>query len=210
MKRDWVAASYSYHDFRRDVLKWLIDNFGAGVKLGKKAIFIPAGSGRREVDVLVAAEFKCYTYYRSAVDQHHYEGIGFWPTDNSGRVVNYPKQHAANCTQLHQSSGARFKPTVRMLKNMRNRMTSEGHFNEGDAASYFLEGMLYNVPSAEFVSSNVARVANCLNWLDKADQTKLVCANERFYLLHPSSPVTWRAEKFQAYLQKTIDYWNAW
>lgn len=47
-----------------------------------------------------------------------------------------------------------------------------------------------------------------LNWLHAADRSKLLCANERYYLLHPSSSVTWRAEKCTTFINAIVSYWN--
>jgi hypothetical protein len=92
---------------------------------------------------------------------------------------------------------------------MRNAMTAKNLIAEGLAPSYFLEGMLYNVPEQLFGGSFVDTIAAALNWIKDSDRASLLCANEMYHLLNPSSPVTWRAEKLDAYLRATISHWNA-
>jgi hypothetical protein len=89
-------------------------------------------------------------------------------------------------------------------------MIARGLLADGIAPSYFLEGMLYNVPNSLFGGSYGNTVVNAINWLKKCpDRSKLLCANEQFYLLHPTNPVAWRAENLQTYLNAVIDFWNA-
>lgn len=82
--------------------------------------------------------------------------------------------------------------------------------SSGDAPSYFLEGLLYNVPDVNFGSSYTATFVNTINWLCKVDQKQLVCANEQYYLLNKASPVTWREDKYIAFLHTACDLWRHW
>jgi hypothetical protein len=204
---NFVAASYDYNDFKKDVVTHLIRKFGTSVKPGKKAIFVEGNGSRRDCDVLPAAQFRRYYRYNGWSDQRYDEGIVFWTTDNV-RIVNYPKQHSANCTTKHQATSSWFKPSVRILKNMRNTMIERGYLAEGVAPSYFLEGMLYSVPNTKFGSSYTSTIANSINWLADCDRTRLVCANEQYMLFHPTSPVTWRVEKFEQYLTAVGRFWE--
>lgn len=77
------------------------------------------------------------------------------------------------------------------------------------APSYFLEGLLYNVPEHRFGGSQQANFIDTLNWISDADRSKFVCANEQFFLLNDYSPVTWRASKCDAFLAAAYRYWNA-
>lgn len=198
-------AQYAYSDFNRDVIAQLTKRFGNDVTPAKKAIFVSGNASRRDADVLAAAEHRRHT----GVGDNYHRGIVFWTSDKM-QIVNFPKQHSANCTAKHQATNGWFKPSVRILKNMRNRMIADGLLGHNVAPSYFLEGMLYNVPNREFGTSYVSTIANALNWLWASDREKLLCANELYFLLNSVSPVTWRAEKMQTYLDATIRYWNAW
>lgn len=120
-----TTATYSYFDFKRDVAAWLATKFGPGVKPGDKAIFIPASGSRRNADVLVAAQYRRYYRFRSWTDQSYAEGICFW--DSKGmQIVNFPKRHSDNCTIKHKGTSMWLKPTIRVFKNLRNRMSCGG------------------------------------------------------------------------------------
>lgn len=203
------GGGYTYDKFKTAVVSQLAKKFGGSVKPGKKAIFIQGDGGRRDADVLPAVEYRRYTRFRTSADSSYYAGITFWTTDGV-QIINYPKLHSANATTKHQSTSSWFKPTVRILKNMRNAMIAKGFLAEGVAPSYFLEGMLYNVPDNLFGASYEDTCVNAINWLAKCDRDKLVCANERYFLLRPNSPVTWRAEFFETYLAAVIKFWNDW
>ena len=46
------------------------------------------------------------------------------------------------------------------------------------APSYFIEGMLYNVPSGHFTNNYSDTFVQCFSWLHNTDRSKLVCAHE--------------------------------
>ncbi|MCW4589442.1 nucleotidyltransferase [Gluconacetobacter entanii] len=202
-------ASYTFEQFKKEVVQHLTNRFGSGVTPGKKAVFIPGSGGRRDCDVLPCVELRRYTRFNSSADQNFHTGICFWTPDGT-RIINFPKQHSGNATTKHQNTNQWFKPVVRILKNMRNSMIDKGYIKAGVAPSYFLEGMLYNVPNAKFGTSYNSTVADALNWIINCDRTKLVCANELYYLCHPTSPVTWRAEQLQTYLDAARKFWQEW
>ncbi|NTA19307.1 nucleotidyltransferase [Agrobacterium tumefaciens] len=205
----WIAATYSYNDFKRDVTAWLKTKFGSDVDPGDKAVFIPAAGSRRNADVIIAAEFRRYYRFQSLFDQTYDEGICFW-NSSSVQISNFPKQHSENCTAKHQATTGYFKPMVRILKNMRNRMVADGKLESGLAPSYYLEGLLYNVPADKFGGNYGDTFVSCYNWLYVADRASFVCANERFYLLWEGSPVTWRAKQCGQFLDAAGDYWRNW
>ncbi|MBY9064938.1 nucleotidyltransferase [Sphingomonas yunnanensis] len=202
-------ASYTFDQFKKEVVQHLTNRFGSGVTPGKKAVFIPGSGDRRDCDVLPCVELRRYMRFKSFADQNFHTGICFWTPDGT-RIINFPKQHSANATTKHQNTNQWFKPVVRILKNMRNSMIDKGYIKSGVAPSYFLEGMLYNVPNANFGTSYNSTVADALNWIINCDRTKLVCANELYYLCHATSPVTWRAGQLQTYLDAARKFWQEW
>lgn len=207
-KSSFEPGEITLKDFKADVVKWLIRNYGDGVRPGKKAIFIPGNGSRRDTDVLVCAQFRRYHTFVSLSDQRYDEGICFFLPDGT-RVENFPKQHSANCTNKHGITRMLFKPTVRVFKNMRNRMIERRELAEGMAPSYYLEGMLYNVPSANFVSSFQETFANCYNWIAQADSTKLVCANSLHWLVRDGEHTSWPVSNFKTYLAAARKHWEA-
>lgn len=200
-------ASYTFDLFQTEVVQHLVGRFETVVKPGRKAVFIPGSGNRRDCDVVPCVELRRYTGFNSFSDQNYHTGICFW-TPEGTQIVNFPEQHSANATRKHQNTNGWFKPAVRILKNMRNAMIDKGYIKDGVAPSYFLEGMLYNVPDAKFGKSYNSTVADALNWVINCDRSKLVCANELYYLCNPTSPITWRAEQLQAYLDAARKFWQ--
>lgn len=201
-------ADYTFDQFKNDVSGWLVNKYGYDVQPGTKAVYIKGNGSRRNADVLVCCNHRRYTRFKSWDDQSFHEGISFF---NSGgtRIDNFPTQHSDNCTRKHQDSNSWYKPTVRVFKNLRNAMIQKKIIEDGLAPSYFIEGLLWNVPIDRFGGTEQQNFLDVLDWLWKADRSKFVCANDLYYLFHPSSLVTWRSEKCETFLSKAIDYWNA-
>ena len=204
-----VPGTYSLAEFKAEVVAWLTTKFGNSVQAGNKAVIVHAGPNRREVDVLVCAEYRRYTCYAQAADSRYYQGVTFWTGDNT-QLINFPSQHSANCTSKHQATSNRFKPTVRVFKNIRNYMLNSRTIRQGLAPSYFLEGMLYNVPTHRFNSSNQFCVTEAVNWLRQCDSAQLICANDLFFLLSDHSPLIWRRASFLEFLSATERLWVDW
>jgi len=73
---------------------------------------------------------------------------------------------------------------VRILKNMRSRMVEDDLLRDGAAPSYYVEGISITCLPLEYVSTSFGDTfCNGINWLLKADKSKLVCANWQYYLL---------------------------
>jgi len=203
-------GTYPYSTFKNHVQETLVSAFGDSVKPGKKAIRIEGGNARRNADVVVAFEFRRYYKFNGAFDQSFDTGIALFTSDNT-RIANYPKQHSANCTAKHQATGGNFKPMVRIFKNMRSKLIADGSIGKGTAPSYFIEGLLYNVPNNLFDGSLDGIVLNILDWLFKTnDRTEFVCANEQYYLLRDNDPVCWPTANGAQFVSAAIQLWNNW
>lgn len=203
-------ATYTHTDFKRDVLSVLEDQYGSAVKTGDKAIAIDASGSRRKSDVIVATQFRRYFKFRSASDSEYVEGICFFNAAGE-RIANYPKQHKANLTAKHQASSNWLKPMSRVFKNMRSRMVEDGLIKTGIAPSYYIEGLLYNVPNDKFTSSYESCVFNTLDWYrNNAVKKDLVCANEQYYLLRDGTHTCWPQANCDAFINAAITLWNEW
>ncbi|HEY3536663.1 MAG TPA: nucleotidyltransferase [Trinickia sp.] len=203
-------ATYTHVDFKRDVLSVLTQQYGKAVKAGDKAIAIDASGSRRKADVIVAIQFRRYFKFLSANNAEYAEGICFW-NGKGERIANYPKQHSANLTTKHQNTSKWFKPMARVFKNMRSRMVDDGLLKAGIAPSYYIEGLLYNVPNEKLASSYQDCVVNILNWYrGDASKTDLVCANEQYYLLRDGYHTCWTQENCDAFVEAAIELWNEW
>lgn len=204
-----VPATYGFDEFKAEVLKWLRYKFGVNVHAGKKAIRVPGNGSRRDADVLVCAEHRDYRSYRASSLDKYDEGIVFW-TREGREIVNYPKQHRDNCTSKHQRTGRRFKPNVRVVKNMRNAMLTRGLIEKGEAPSYFLEGMLSNVPDSEFSHNFGQSFLNAIVWLNNCNPRELTCVNDLHYLIRDNADVCWNLADFNKTRSALWRLWDQW
>jgi hypothetical protein len=200
-------ASYTLEEFKSDVTDWLRRSFGNDVTAGKKAIYIPGNNNRRDADVLACAEHRKFLTYPAHGDPTFHEGIMFITSDGT-RIINYPKQHSANCTAKHQATNGYFKPTVRIFKNMRNRMRENNLIEDGLAPSYFLEGLLSNVPNRYFETSYADTMVNAVNYILQADRSQFMCVNGIHQLLQEGSPTSWRAAACDRFMQQVVNHWK--
>lgn len=202
-------ATYTFSEFKQGVETRLTTAFGSDfVVPGNKAIKIKPNQSRRNADVVPCFQYRRYTRYMSVYDNSYISGIIF-PSSNNGEIINFPKMHSDNCTTKHQASGTWFKPTVRIFKNMRSRLVSEGMISKDTAPSYYIEGMLYNVPNSLFGVSYRDTFCNCVNWLNQADRSLLNCAHEQNRLLGYGN-VQWPADKCTQFLDGLAKLWNEW
>ena len=202
-------ATYSFADFKKGVSVRLSDAFGPeNISLGTKTFKITPSGSRRSTDVLACYQYRHYTRFVSHSDCDYITGITFL-ISTGDQIVNYPKQHAENLTRKHQGTSSWFKPMVRVLKNMRSKMVRDGLIADRTAPSYYIEGLLYNVPNDQFGRNYAASFCNAVNWLLKADRAKLICANEMRYLLG-TSRVQWTQADCDSYLNGLVRLWQNW
>jgi hypothetical protein len=208
----FVPATYFYSEFKNHVIAALRKSFGSDVSPGTKAVKIAASDSRRSADVVVAAQFQRHysTPFISSTSIDY--GICFL-TPTWTRIVNYPKQHSANCTTKHQAAKLWFKPVVRIMKNMRNRLISNKVIEQGTAPSYFIEGMLYNVPNEKFGGSYADTIIAAHGWMRSLERdalSKLVCANNRHPLISENSPTSWPYADYDRFMKAIAALWNNW
>lgn len=202
------GATYTHAQFKAHVIAALEAAFPGAVTPGNKAIKIAASGNRRSADVVAAAQFRRYYSFPSASGASYAEGICFFLPDGT-QVVNYPRQHSANCTAKHQATNGWFKPTVRILKNIRRAMVDDGLIAKTIAPSYFLEGLLYNVANDNFGGSYEDTIVASINWIRQTDRSKFVCANEQF-ILFGDWPETWPVAHYNQFMNAFVGYWKNW
>ena len=200
------TADYGLPQFKAQVAAWLSQKFNS-VTVGSKAIFIPGSGARRDCDVLVCARFKYYYRFNSVIDESNAEGICFFLKDGT-QIVNFPKQHSDNCTAKHKATSQWFKPTVRIYKNMRNYLVDSNMLRDGTAPSYFIEGMLWNVPADKFGTSYEDTFVATFNYVVNADRSTFKCANGIHPLLQIDSHVSWPPANCQVFLDALRNLWN--
>jgi hypothetical protein len=205
-----INGTYYYDDFKEHVRQALASAFGKSVKPGSKAITIEADGNRRKADVIVAFEYRRYYKFKGRYDESHVTGMCFYLSDGT-RVANYPDLHSEKLTTKHQATNGNFKPMIRIFKNLRSKMVDDGLIAEGSAPSYYLEGLLHNIPDEEFVGDYQDIFLNILKWLyEKKDHTKFECANGQYYLLRDNSHTCWACADGANFIDASIKLWNEW
>lgn len=206
--RAFVRADVAWTDFRKEVLEWLEFNYGDDVDSGKKAIFVKGNGYRRDADVVVCCDFRRYQKGSTGVDDQYDEGICFWSDDI--KIENFPKQHSANLTSMHQDTKQWLKPMIRVYKNMRYRMIADDAVPDGVMPSYFIEGMLWSTPNSMIGGSYKDSFMNTFNWLAQTDHIQLRTASGLHWLVHDGSRTSVSVASFNEYLAAVKNYWETW
>jgi len=202
-------ATYTHKNFREDVLAVLYERFGEDVVLGAKAVVINQRHTRRKTDILIATQHRRYSRFTAVGNDQQVTGISFHKSDGT-RVANYPKQHRESLAAKNQATAEWFRHLVRIFKNARQKLVDDRLIGAGIAPSYYLEGLLFNVPNDKFGTSYQQSMISTLNWLIEADRTGFICANGQYKLLDGSDDVTWNAKECQQFLGALVILWNGW
>jgi hypothetical protein len=206
------ASQYTLATFKQEVSSWLYENYAGDLDTsGKKALRLKANGNRRSSDVLLVAPYKRYSRYVGPrpEDQTFLEGVLFITT-NGTHIINYPKQHSENMMTKHQAAGNRLKPMVRIYKNIRNKMIERGIIEVATAPSYFIEGMLSNVPAEHFGGNYQRSVEACWDWINTCDHGSLVCANGIHPLVRDNTATSWPIRGYIDFLQGVRKLWSEW
>jgi hypothetical protein len=207
-KAAYTESTYTHEDFIQHVRQVLRGQFKADAQEGTKAVTIKANGNRRKADVLIALEHRRYISFDTIETEKTVKGIAFWKSDGT-RVINYPNQHRDNLTAKNQATNEWFKHIIRIFKNARQRMLQDESIAPGTAPSYYIEGLLYNVPVDRFGNTYADSVEQCLDWLATADRSKFRCANNQYPLLDGNADVTWNSEDCGAFVNELLALWEA-
>jgi len=202
----FTDATYTWHDFRKDVLNALIEYYEPSkVSEGKKSLkvqtsYLPA-------DVVVCIQYRKYPPNPKSEDDFE-EGMTFYVPSEGRWVINFPKLHYYNGVIKNKLTDEWYKPTIRMFKNARTYLIERGA-PQDLAPSYFLECLLYNVPDSIFGISFQDTFYNVVNWLNLADFRQFVCQNEQLPLFG-NSPEQWSEQKARRFLSYMMQLWETW
>lgn len=207
---DHSQATYGLDNLKNDVLQALRNYYGSSlVSKGNKSIKLSAGSNRLAADIVPCIEYRIYRSYRSLSDLNYVQGITFYTEREHRQVINFPKIHYDNGACKNSQAGMNYKPTVRMLKNARDRLISSGNLLPGAAPSYFVECLLYNVPSERFVSNPCTTFYNVLEYLYTTNLQPFICQNEQTPLFG-SSAEQWSTTNATQLVNDLVSLWNNW
>lgn len=207
------VTSYEWEELRQDVITALIDYYGSErVDLsGKKSLKVLPVPGRLRLDVVPAVCYRKYDYfYGSASDMHSREnGICFKDTASGEWIVNYPDQHYKNAKQKHQDTNYRYRSMVRIFKNMKSFLINKNRLTKEEAPSYFIQGMVYNIPRHLFVADLEAATLGVLRWLRTADLSTFESQNKQHKLLGNTSDC-WNPDYAKKTVEQLCFLWDNW
>jgi hypothetical protein len=163
-EKHYQQASITWRRFREvvvDLLRtwYLVEEKSKCVKVRSNLIRLPA-------DVLVALDHRHYKAFPGFFDQIYIAGVQFYTADEV-KIVNFPREHIQACTDKDRRVAGRYRPVVRIAKNVRNMLIADDKtgLSAGSAPSYFLESLLWNVPDQCFRGSLPQAYRNVVRWL---------------------------------------------
>ncbi|GIW59194.1 MAG: nucleotidyltransferase [Patescibacteria group bacterium] len=208
-KSRYPDATYSWWEFRADVLGALQLHYGSqNVSEGNKCI-----NCRKEylleADVVPCANYRSYQSLSPYTGESYVEGMTFWTRRELRQVINYPKQHISNGARKNEEARGEYKASIRMFKNARNYLIDKKLVPDGIAPSYFIEGLLYNVPAQLFGSNRQRTYEGVVGWLLNANRDGFICQNGQVALFG-STPEQWNKEDALTMIAAWQVLWNKW
>lgn len=189
-------SNYLWLDFRRDILRALRSHYGnLAVREGKHSLKLNRTASHLPADIVPAVLFRRIRSF-SLFGPSDIDGMTFWVPAEHRQIVNYPKLHLENGKKKNEAwrTAGNYKSVVRMFKNARTSLISNGKLGEAVAPSYFLECLLYNVPDQCFLGGRQYSFESILRWLSEAELDRFVCQNEQVRLFGPT-PQRWTVAK---------------
>ena len=206
------SSAYRWHDLRAEVLTALNGHFGVGKvdASSGKAIKVQTGSGRMTADVLPAIKFRRYATYPSPTTFTAHLGLQFF--DSAGNIIrNYPDYHIERGQNKNQTArtGGRYKPTIRVFKNLRSYLVDNGKIGKSVASSYLVECALYNVPDNLFIGNFSDTVPAILRYLLHTPYATFLCQNGVTPLIG-NEKTQWSAANFSTFVVQAANAWDTW
>jgi hypothetical protein len=207
-ERTWLPSAYGAIDWRRDVEQALRKKFGSALKPGSgKAFHVVTGPGNMTADVLPAMLMKRYSLYLRIGVETYDEGVTF--ADAAGNLTtNYPKQHIKNGEDKNSPARTNgwYKPSVRMFKNARNRLISDGKLADDVAPSYDVECLIYNAPDSCFGGNYGDTFCAVVNHLWQKLFSTFTSQNG-IIPLFGTLPTQWNSDKATAFMKALREMW---
>lgn len=206
------SGKYILADFKKTIVEQLNSYYGeANVNVGNRSIKVRGQNGRLDADVIPCAQYREYKSFWKHKTNDYVRGIVFWETKTNNKVVNFPELHFRNGADKNSDATNNYKPSIRIIKNMRSRMVENGLIDEDLSPSYFIECLLYNIPSMTYCHNNyfdiVVGILNFLNNTQEDDLKSFVCQNMQ-RCLFGASDQQWSTTDCLAFSSELIDFWN--
>jgi hypothetical protein len=198
----YQQADITWRRFREavvDVLRswYFVQEKSKCVKVRSNLIRLPA-------DVLIALDHRHYKAFPGFFEQIHIDGVQFY-TSAEVKIINFPKEHIRACKKKDDLVSGRYRPVVRIAKNVRNMLIADDKtgLTAGSAPSYFLESLLWNVPDQCFRGDLPQAYRNAVQWLQKnpAKLTDMKFPNQMTMLFGQAQDAVWNQSAALALIQ---------
>lgn len=209
-------AKYSLATFKLAIIEQLKSCFGdSNIIVGNKAILVKGDSNRLDCDVIVCNPYRKYISYLPYAEEY-IEGIIFRTEKElpNRDIINYPKIHLKNGSIKNQqeSTSGNFKPTVRVLKNIKASMVQKGYILKTLAPSYFLECLIYNSDNINFKQSTYQDIAVSIinqfhNDIQNGKMINYLVQNEQDKLFGISDQ-QWNIDDATLFVKQLIKFWK--
>ncbi len=202
---DITPCSLDYSEYKNNIENTLVSYLGRKAVLrGNKAINVRETTYHVDADVVACFEHRHYRQDRSFL-----EGTSFL-TGKGIRINNWPEQNYQNGVTKNDSTRQRFKPIVRVMKNLRNEMEEKGLTIAKAIPSYLIECIIWNVPDEGFGHNSYSddvrySIGHIYNKTLKSEDCKDWCeVNDIKYLFHSSQP--WQYQQVNQFLLAAWNY----
>ncbi|MDL2235998.1 nucleotidyltransferase [Christensenellaceae bacterium OttesenSCG-928-L17] len=146
----FTEGTFSAEELKDEVEKALNQHFGyQGVERHDKCIKVIGNTYRVDADVVPSYRHRDYSKDYDNNVNNYVGGIEIRP-DSGGSIINYPEQHIRMDIEKNKACSYNFKPCVRIVKNMREKMGDNGYHISAKISSFGLESLLWNVANAEY------------------------------------------------------------
>lgn len=206
-------GKYKLAQFKQSVLNGLIKSFGdSNVSEGNKSIKVKGANGRLDADVICCAEYREYRSFSKLAPNNFVQGITFWQKNDSRQIRNFPKQHYENGVAKNKEAGSNYRATTRIIKNMKARLVEKGRIDNSLAPSYYVESLLFNVPSGSFNQSYFQDVIGIIlhylsTQVSPGQLSKFICQNKCRYLFGGNDP-HWDQQQCVTFIQQLNQLFN--
>ncbi|MFC3476290.1 hypothetical protein [Halobacterium litoreum] len=215
---EYTDLGYEWEDFHKEVVRALRGYYGRdNLEIGEKAIKVDSNDETPipiDADVVACAEYRKYHKFTADGEEEYTSGM-YFKTKNwlSREIVNYSKEHKRNGEEKNQeeNTDGEYKRTIRMFKNARNRAVEYGILDGETASSYYLEGLLYNVPDDYFTETDLpTRYLDIVDWLDDADVSSFSEQSGMYSLCVDGDPDRWTVEDANATIEAFQEVWDSY
>lgn len=212
-EQHYPAATYDWNNLRRDVITALTLHYGHDyVDIGgKKSLKVLPVPGRLRIDVVPAITYRRYSYFQGPENHNHSreDGVTFNNAVTGERIINYPSQHYDNAVAKHAATDDHYKAQVRIFKNMRSCLVERGFLTKEEAPSYFIQGMVYNIPNNIFVADRAKTTLEILRSLRKVDLNSFISQNGQHPLFGDTTEC-WNLANATKTIEQLCFLWDNW